>query len=260
MTEVVCSAPPCIALDRVSLRYHSERGAIQALSDISLSVAEGELVALLGPTGCGKSSLLRLVSDLIAPTAGAITVRGEPCAAARRQNQFGFVFQEPALLSWRTAMGNVQLPLEVIDYPQASRRRRCEELLDSVGLGKFKDAYPHELSGGMKQRVAIVRALAWNPSILLMDEPFSALDELTRAQLQDDLLRLWSGERKTVLFVTHNISEAIYLADRVAVMSAHPGRIKTVLAPALARPRSADLQDTAEFIGWVRQAREALRE
>jgi NitT/TauT family transport system ATP-binding protein len=149
--------------------------------------------------------------------------------------------------------------LEVVGYPQASRRARCEELLSSVGLDKFKDAYPHELSGGMKQRVAIVRALAWNPSILLMDEPFSALDELTRAQLQDDLLRLWSGERKTVLFVTHNISEAIYLADRVVVMSPHPGRVKATLAPALPRPRSADLQETREFMGWLRQAREALR-
>ena len=174
MTEMV--RPPCIALERVSLRYDAERGPVEALAEISLTVAEGEFVALLGPTGCGKSSLLRLVSDLISPTAGAIAVRGEPCAAARRENQFGFVFQEPALLSWRTALGNVQLPLEVVGYPQASRRARCEELLDSVGLGKFKDAYPHELSGGMKQRVAIVRALAWNPSILLMDEPFSALD------------------------------------------------------------------------------------
>jgi NitT/TauT family transport system ATP-binding protein len=241
------------------LRYDAERGPVQALSDISLAVAEGEFVALLGPTGCGKSSLLRLVSDLISPTAGAIIVRGEPCAAARRQNQFGFVFQEPALLSWRTALGNVQLPLEVVGYPQASRQARCEELLDSVGLIKFRDAYPHELSGGMKQRVAIVRALAWNPSILLMDEPFSALDEITRRQLQDDLLRLWSEQRKTVLFVTHNVSEALYLADRVVVMSAHPGRVKAILTPALARPRSAGLHETPEFIECLRQARAALR-
>src|SRR5581483_2831023 len=167
--------------------------------------------------------------DLIPPTAGTIVVRGGPAAAARHANQFGFVFQEPALLSWRTALDNVRLPLEVVGYPSEKRTARCEELLELVGLLKFKDAYPHELSGGMKQRVAIVRALAWNPSILLMDEPFSALDELTRAQLQDDLLQLWSRERKTILFVTHNISEAIYLADRVVVMSPHPGRIKTVL-------------------------------
>jgi NitT/TauT family transport system ATP-binding protein len=253
------SAQSCIVLDHVDLRFRSERGEVQALSDISLRVAEGEFIALLGPTGCGKSSLLRLISDLIPPTSGVIQVRGGPPAAARRVNQFGFVFQEPALLSWRTAVGNVRLPLEVVGYPPDKRNARCEELLDSVGLLKFKDAYPHELSGGMKQRVAIVRALAWNPSILLMDEPFSALDELTRAQLQDDLLRLWSRERKTVLFVTHNISEAFYLADRVVVMSPHPGRIKTVLTPGFPRPRLEDMHETATFMSWIRTAREALK-
>src|SRR5262249_33904403 len=157
------------------------------------------------------------------------------------------------------AIGNVRLPLEVVGFPPEQRTARCEALLDSVGLIKFKDAYPHELSGGMKQRVAIVRALAWNPSILLMDEPFSALDELTRAQLQDDVLALWSRERKTVLFVTHNIAEAIYLADRVVVMSPHPGRIKTVLAPDLPRPRTGDMLESPHFMRWTRTAREALR-
>lgn len=252
-------ARSCIALDRVSLRFRSERGEVQALSDVSLRVAEGEFIALLGPTGCGKSSLLRLVSDLVPPTAGSIEVRGGAASAARHVNAFGFVFQEPALLSWRTAIDNVRLPLEVVGYPPEQRLARCEQLLESVGLLKFKDAYPHELSGGMKQRVAIVRALAWNPPILLMDEPFSALDELTRGQLQDDLLQLWNRERKTILFVTHNISEAIYLADRVVVMSPHPGRIKTILSPGLARPRTEDLQETPEFIAWTRRAREALR-
>ena len=256
----VADAPPsCIVLDHVSLRFRGERGEVQALSDISLSVEEGEFVALLGPTGCGKSSLLRLVSDLIPPTSGVIEVRGGPASAARRVNQFGFVFQEPALLSWRTAIGNVRLPLEVVGYRPEERDARCEELLESVGLLKFKDAYPHELSGGMKQRVAIIRALAWNPPILLMDEPFSALDELTRAQLQDDLLQLWNRERKTVLFVTHNISEAVYLADRVVVMSPHPGRIKTILSPGLSRPRSEDMHESAEFMHWTRTARAALK-
>jgi NitT/TauT family transport system ATP-binding protein len=256
------SAPPTrplIVFERASLSFRTERGQVQALSDIDLHVAEGEFVALLGPTGCGKSSLLRLISDLIAPTTGAIEVQGGPASAARRATQFGFVFQDPALLPWRTATGNVQLPLEVVGYPPEQRKARCEALLESVGLLKFKDAYPHELSGGMKQRVAIVRALAWNPPILLMDEPFSALDELTRAQLQDDLLRLWSRERKTVLFVTHNISEAIYLADRVVVMSPHPGRIKTILSPGLPRPRSEDMHEMPEFLAWTRMAREAMR-
>jgi NitT/TauT family transport system ATP-binding protein len=257
--RAVAPARACIALERVSLRYATERGAIEALAGIDLTVVEGEFVALLGPTGCGKSSLLRLVSDLVEPTGGQVTVRGQPALAARRANEFGFVFQEPALLSWRTALGNVHLPLEIVDYPHARRVARCEQLLDSVGLLKFKDNYPHELSGGMKQRVAIVRALAWSPSILLMDEPFSALDELTKSQLQDDLLQLWSLERKTVLFVTHNISEAIYLADRVVVMSPHPGRIKTVLPIDLPRPRTESLRETPEFLGLVRAAREALR-
>jgi NitT/TauT family transport system ATP-binding protein len=253
------SRRPYIALEGVSLRFRNEDREVQALSDIDLSVAEGEFVALLGSTGCGKSSLLRLVSDLIPPTSGRIEVDGAPPSAARRALQFGFVFQEPALLPWRTAIENVLLPLEVVGYPSARRHARCEELLDAVGLMKFKDAYPHELSGGMKQRVAIVRALAWNAPILLMDEPFSALDELTRAQLQDDLLRLCGTERKTVLFVTHHIAEAVYLADRIVVMSPHPGRIKTVLAPGLPRPRSQDMQEAPEFLKWTRIAREALR-
>ena len=169
------------------------------------------------------------------------------------------MFQEPALLPWRTAFGNVHLPLEVVEFPADERRRRCEQLLDNVGLLKFKDNYPHELSGGMKQRVAIVRALAWNPSILLMDEPFSALDELTKAQLQEELLNLWSVERKTILFVTHNITEAVYLADRVVVMSAHPGRINATIQVRLPRPRPPEIRETIEFLDHVRMAREALK-
>jgi NitT/TauT family transport system ATP-binding protein len=253
------TAPDCIALENVALRYRTERGVIDALTGINLTVAEGEFIALLGPTGCGKSSLLRLVSDLVAPTAGRVLVRGQPALAARRANEFGFVFQEPALLSWRTALDNVQLPLEVMNFPAAERAARCEQLLASVGLLKFKDNYPHEMSGGMRQRVAIVRALAWKPSILLMDEPFSALDELTKSQLQDDLLDLWNAERKTVLFVTHNISEAVYLADRVVVMSPHPGRIKAMLPVKLPRPRDEALRETPAFLAYVREARDMLR-
>jgi NitT/TauT family transport system ATP-binding protein len=253
------SGEPCIRLRGVGLRYQAERGETEALSNIDLDIAEGEFVAFLGSTGCGKSSLLRLVSDLVEPTSGTVSIRGGPAVAARRLNEFGFVFQDPALLSWRTAIGNVQLPLEVVGYPAHKRRAHCEALLESVGLLKFKDAYPHQLSGGMKQRVAIVRALAWNASILLMDEPFSALDELTKNQLQDDLLRIWSAERKTVLFVTHNISEAVYLADRVVVMSPHPGQIKTILPVHLPRPRTEDMREQPAFLSQVRLAREALR-
>ncbi|MEH2474702.1 NitT/TauT family transport system ATP-binding protein [Nitrobacteraceae bacterium AZCC 2161] len=250
---------PCVRLRGVGLRYVAERGETEALSNIDLDIAEGEFVAFLGPTGCGKSSLLRLVSDLVAPSAGTIAVRGAPAVAARRANAFGFVFQDPALLSWRTAAANVRLPLEVVGYPADERRARCEALLESVGLLQFKDAYPHELSGGMKQRVAIVRALSWNASILLMDEPFSALDELTKNQLQDDLLAIWSAERKTILFVTHNISEAVYLADRVVVMSPHPGRIKATLTIDLPRPRTEALREDPQFLAQIRAAREILR-
>ena len=246
-------------LAQVSVSFRTPDQVVNALADVSLEVREGEFVALLGPTGCGKSTLLRVVSDLTPPTSGVVEVRGQPAAAARRANEFGFVFQEPALLPWRSAFDNVMLPLEVVGYPAAERRARCEQLLGMVGLTKFLHRFPHELSGGMKQRVAIVRALAWNPSILLMDEPFSALDELTKNQLQDELLQIWSTERKTILFVTHNISEAVYLADRVVVMSAHPGRITSTLQVELPRPRAPEVRETLEFVQHVKRAREALK-
>ena len=252
------TAPPCIRLQGVGVTYRTVRGPLEAVADASLDIGEGEFVALLGPTGCGKSTLLRVIGDLTLPTRGRVEVRGQPAHAARRRNDFGFVFQEPALLPWRTALGNVHLPLEVVSYPAERRTPRCEELLDLVGLLGFKDNYPHELSGGMKQRVAMVRALAWDPSILLMDEPFSALDELTRNRLQEDLLALWAVERKTIVFVTHNIAESVYLADRIAVMSARPGRIKAVLPVSLPRPRRPEMRETVEFLRHVRAAREAL--
>jgi NitT/TauT family transport system ATP-binding protein len=250
---------PCVRLQDVEVTFRTPDQVVQALSHISLEVREGEFLALLGPTGCGKSTLLRVVSDLTHPTSGSVEVRGKSAAEARHANEFGFVFQEPALLPWRSALDNVILPLEVVNYPLAKRRGRCEELLAMVGLSNFVNRYPHELSGGMKQRVSIVRALAWNPSILLMDEPFSALDELTRSDLQDELLAIWSKERKTILFVTHNISEAVYLADRVVVMSAHPGRVVATLPVELPRAREPAMRETLEFMQHVRTAREALK-
>jgi len=249
---------PCVRLQEVSVTFRTPDQTVQALASVSLDVGEGEFLALLGPTGCGKSTLLRVVSDLEHPGSGVVEVRGQPAAAARGANEFGFVFQEPALLPWRRAVDNVMLPLEVVKYPVGERRARCERLLDRVGLSKFMNRYPHELSGGMKQRVALVRALAWNPSILLMDEPFSALDELTKAELQDELLRIWSQERKTILFVTHNLSEAVYLADRVAVMSAHPGRIVDTIPVELPRNREPGVRETLEFVQQVKRVREAL--
>lgn len=248
----------CIQLRDVGVTYPTQRGPVEAVVDVDLEVQEGEFIALLGPTGCGKSTLLRVIGDLIAPTVGHVQVRDQPAHMARQNNEFGFVFQEPALLSWRTALENVNLPLEVVDYPTAQRRQRCMELLELVGLSGFEDNLPHELSGGMKQRVAIVRALAWDPSILLMDEPFSALDEITRHQLQDELLKLWAVENKTIVFVTHNISEAVYLADRIVVMSSRPGRVNRILPIELVRPRRASMRETIDFLEHVRAAREAL--
>lgn len=247
-----------IHMNGVSLTFHTASRQVKALQQVDLDVTEGEFIALLGPTGCGKSSLLRLVCDLLQPTEGRITVCGRPPAEARRANDFGFVFQEPALLANRTALENVRLPLEVVGYPAEQRTERCETLLESVGLLGFKDAYPHELSGGMRQRVAIVRALAWNPPILLMDEPFSALDEITKEQLQDDLLELWSREKKTILFVTHNITEAVYLADRVIIMSSHPGKVRSVIPVELPRPRGSAVRETSAFLSHVRKARKEL--
>ncbi len=252
------AVPPCISLREVSVAFEARGNRVQALSDATLDIAEGQFVALLGPTGCGKSTLLRVISDLLRPTGGVLSVRGQPAADARRRNDFGFVFQEAALLPWRTALANIRLPLEVVGYEDAKRNDRCAELLASMGLTRFGNSFPSELSGGMKQRVAIARALSWNPSILLMDEPFSALDEITKNQLQDELLRIWEREQKTIVFVTHNISEAIYLADRVVVMSAHPGRIRQVIDVALPRRRGPEIRDTIEFVEQVRLARTAL--
>ncbi len=252
------AVPPCISLREVSVAFEARGRRVQALSDATLDIAEGEFIALLGPTGCGKSTLLRVISDLLRPTGGVLSVRGQPAADARRRNDFGFVFQEAALLPWRTALANIRLPLEVVGYDAAKRNDRCAELLASMGLVSFGNSFPSELSGGMKQRVAIARALSWNPSILLMDEPFSALDEITKNQLQDELLRIWEREKKTIVFVTHNISEAVYLADRVVVMSAHPGRIHKVIDVALPRRRGPDIRDTIEFVEQMRLARSAL--
>lgn len=252
--------PPCIHLIGIGVTYCSLQGPVQALTQVSLDIQEGEFVAFLGPTGCGKSTLLHVICDLTQPSEGEVEVHGQAAHVARQQNEFGFVFQEPALLPWRTALGNIHLPLEVVGYSADKRTDRCEDLLELVGLLGFKNSYPHELSGGMKQKVAIARALAWGPPILLMDEPFSALDELTRNRLQEDLLSLWAVEHKTIVFVTHNISEAVYLADRIAVMSARPGRVNSILPVRLPRPRRPEMRETLEFVEHVRAAREVLQQ
>jgi NitT/TauT family transport system ATP-binding protein len=222
------SAPAQIAVDRVSHMYRPPRGReVKALDEVSLDVGAREFVALLGPSGCGKSTLLYLIGGFLPVETGAIAVEGKPVAGPGPDR--GIVFQHFALFPWKTVRGNILYGLERQGMPKAEREKRAMEFIELVGLAGFEDSYPSQLSGGMKQRTAIARTLAFEPSILLMDEPFGALDAQTRGLMQGELLRIWQRTRKTVIFVTHDVQEAVYLAERVAVMSARPGRIKTIV-------------------------------
>ncbi|MEE2754292.1 MAG: ABC transporter ATP-binding protein [Candidatus Latescibacterota bacterium] len=236
--------------------FDSERGRVDALSHASLTVSKGEFVSLLGPSGCGKTTLLRMVGDLEEPTDGRIEVEGLSPSLARQKRQIGTVFQKPALLEWRDVLGNVGLPGELFRDPQVSAR--APEMIEKVGLGGFEHAYPRELSGGMQSRVSIARALTHRPSVLLMDEPFGALDEITRERLQIELLRVWRETRAAVLFVTHSIPEALLLSDRVVVMSPRPGRIVEDLAVPFDRPRDGGLRAIADFVALEARLRERL--
>jgi NitT/TauT family transport system ATP-binding protein len=218
-----------IALDRVSKTYASQAGDTEALQDVSLAVERGEFVSLIGPSGCGKSTLLRIVGDLVTPSTGSVTVNGKQAEAARLDRDYGIVFQAPVLYDWRTVEANVGLPLEVIGRPRSERNQRVRALLRLVGLDGFRRHYPWQLSGGMQQRAAIARALVTNPAILLMDEPFGALDEMTRERLNGELLNLCRETGATVLFVTHSIGEAVFLSSRVVVLTPRPGRIERVV-------------------------------
>jgi len=231
---------------------------VAALVDVDLSVAPGEFVALIGPSGCGKSTLMRLVGDLDSPTAGTVEVFGKSARQARLDQDYGIAFQHAGLLPWRTVLGNVELPLELHGGSRAGRRARATEMLELVGLGDFLKHRPHQLSGGMQQRVAIARALAEQPKLLLMDEPFGALDEMTRERMQAELVKICATTGCAVIFVTHSIPEAVYLADRVVVMSARPGRISAVIPIDLAE-RDEDLREDAGFFAAVTAVREALR-
>jgi NitT/TauT family transport system ATP-binding protein len=254
------SREPVIVVDRLSKRYEIAGTATHALDDITLSVAPGEFVSIIGPSGCGKSTLLRIVGDLIEPSAGAVLVKGKTPHQARLDRDYGMVFQTPVLYEWRTVRRNVELPLEVMGQPRHTWRGRAEAMLHLVGLQGFRDHYPWQLSGGMQQRVAIARALVFNPAILLMDEPFGALDELTRERLNLELLSIWSQTSATVLFITHSISEAVFLSSRVIVMSPRPGRIERIVTIDLPRPRAAESRAQPRFFELVTQVRQALRE
>ncbi|NTW39940.1 MAG: ABC transporter ATP-binding protein [Cellulomonadaceae bacterium] len=251
-----------VAVDVVgaSRVFGSGTSAVTALDDVSLQVAAGEFVSLIGPSGCGKSTLLRLIGDLDRPTSGEITVFGRSAEQARLAHDYGIAFQQAGLLPWRTVRANVELPLALHGTGRAARRERAAHLLELVGLTEFADHFPDQLSGGMQQRVAIARAIAEEPSLLLMDEPFGALDEMTRERLQVELVRICAETRAAVVFVTHSIPEAVFLSDRVVVMSARPGRITHVVDVGLGRgsQRSEGLREDTSYFASVIAVREAL--
>jgi NitT/TauT family transport system ATP-binding protein len=253
------SAVPAVSVSGVSKAFATAKGGeVVALESVDLTVAAGEFVSLIGPSGCGKSTLLRLVADLAAPTSGEVRVFGKPARQARLDQDYGIAFQAAGLLPWRTVTANVELPLELHGLGRTARRERARELLELVGLAEFAKARPAELSGGMQQRVAIARALAERPRLLLMDEPFGALDEMTRERMQAELVRLRQETGAAVVFVTHSIPEAVFLSDRVVVMSPRPGRITHVVDVPLSA-RTEDARETARFYGAVTAVREALR-
>ncbi|MBL8163112.1 MAG: ABC transporter ATP-binding protein [Anaerolineae bacterium] len=231
-----------------------------ALQDINLTVKQGEFISLIGPSGCGKSTLLRLIADLITPTNGELKINDKTPHQARLDRDYGMVFQAATLYDWRTVIKNVQLPLEIMGYPAHVRKTRAQEMLDLVELGKFAKHYPWQLSGGMQQRVAIARALAFEPSLLLMDEPFGALDEFTRERMNMELLRIWTRTGITVIFVTHSIPEAVFLSSRVVVMTPRPGRITQVVDVDLPYPRVFETRELPRYFELITTVREHLRE
>jgi NitT/TauT family transport system ATP-binding protein len=250
---------PKIRFDNVGKVFQARGTSVTALQDINLDVRAGEFLVLVGPSGCGKSTLLDLLGGLATPSSGRILVDDRPVTGPGLDR--GVVFQQYALLPWRTALGNVQFGLEAKHVPRRERAGRAREYLDLVGLSGFHDRYPHELSGGMKQRVAIARSLAFDPDVLLMDEPFAALDAQTRDGLQDELLRIWEKTGKTVVFITHGIEEAVYLGQRVAVMTSRPGRIKQVVdVPITARSATEDLRSDPEFARYRHEIWTLLRD
>jgi NitT/TauT family transport system ATP-binding protein len=248
-----------IEIRGLSLTFETSDGPVQALSNIDLSVDRGDFVSFIGPSGCGKTTLLRVIADLEQPTSGQVTVNGVSPDEARRARGFGYVFQAPALYPWRTIARNVALPLEIMGLPKAERQRRVAENLALVNLSGFERKFPWQLSGGMQQRASIARALSVESDLLLMDEPFGALDEIVRDHLNEQLLRLWDKTSKTVIFVTHSIPEAVFLSTRIVVMSPRPGRITDVIDCNLQRNRTLDVRETPAFLKIAQRVRHGLR-
>jgi NitT/TauT family transport system ATP-binding protein len=249
-----------ISAQNLDLTFQTNDGPVHALKDITLDIAEGEFISLIGPSGCGKTTLLRVIADLESPTGGSVTVNGMTPEQARLKRAYGYVFQQAALLPWRTIEDNIALPLEVMGLDQKSRADRISKNLELVNLSGFEKKFPWQLSGGMQQRASIARALAVEPDMLLMDEPFGALDEIVRDHLNEQLLKLWAKTKKTVVFVTHSIPEAVFLSTRIVVMSPRPGRIHEIIDCDLGTDRPLDIRETPEFLRIAHQVREGLRE
>ena len=248
-----------IAARGLDLTFRTADGPVQALSDVSLEIGRGEFVSFIGPSGCGKTTFLRVVAGLEHPTGGAIAVNGMTPDAARQARAYGYVFQAAGLYPWRTIAGNVKLPLEIMGFSEAEQESRVRKVLSLVELDGFANKYPWQLSGGMQQRASIARALSFDAGLLLMDEPFGALDEIVRDRLNEELLRLWAATGKTVGFVTHSIPEAVYLSTKIVVMSPRPGRITDVIESDLPAERPLDIRDTPEFLALAHRVREGLR-
>jgi len=255
----LAGAQTVIEAKGVGLVFQTDDGPVQALKDISLTIGRGEFVSFIGPSGCGKTTFLRTIAALEHPTEGTLTVNGMTPDQARQARAYGYVFQAAGLYPWRTIAGNVQLPLEIMGFSRAERAERVRRVLDLVDLGGFGKKFPWQLSGGMQQRASIARALAFDADILLMDEPFGALDEIVRDRLNEELLRLWAATSKTIGFVTHSIPEAVYLSTKIVVMSPRPGRITDVIESTLPRERPLDIRDSAEFLAIAHRVREGLR-
>jgi NitT/TauT family transport system ATP-binding protein len=258
------SSPPSpsstVQVEAVSVVYPAKEQPVVALDRVSLDIRQGEFISLIGPSGCGKTTLLRVIADLEQATSGSVRVNGMSSHDARLARAYGYVFQAPALFPWRTVLDNVRLPLEIHGVPADKSRAVALEQLARVGLTGFEGKYPWQLSGGMQQRVSIARALGFEPKLLMMDEPFGALDEITRDHLNEQLQQLWQRERRTVVFVTHSIAEAVYLATRIVVMSPRPGRIAKVIDSPLPDERQLALRDSAAFVATAHAVRMALAE
>ena len=259
MKDTLNDSTPVIEARDLHLVFQTGDGPVHALKDVTLSIDRGEFVSFIGPSGCGKTTFLRAIAALETPTGGSLTVNGMSPDAARRARAYGYVFQAAGLYPWRTIAGNIKLPLEIMGFSKAEQEERVSRVLDLVELGGFGRKFPWQLSGGMQQRASIARALAFDADILLMDEPFGALDEIVRDHLNEELLKLWARTGKTICFVTHSIPEAVYLSTKIVVMSPRPGRITDIIDSPLPRDRPLDIRDSREFIAIAHRVREGLR-